>query len=83
MNENYQDAMAIVRKFGKPDLFITMTCNPHWKEITENLEWQQRTEYRPDLVSRVFQIKLKSLLDDLLNKHLLGNLTIYVEIIIG
>ena len=38
MNENYQDAMAIVRKFGKPDLFITMTCNPHWKEITENLE---------------------------------------------
>jgi hypothetical protein len=24
----YQDAMAIVRKYGKPDLFITMTCNP-------------------------------------------------------
>lgn len=27
MVQNYQDAMAIVRKFGKPDLFITFTCN--------------------------------------------------------
>ena len=28
MMQNYQDAMAIVRSKGKPDLFITMTCNP-------------------------------------------------------
>jgi hypothetical protein len=27
MVQNYQDAMAKVRKFGKPDLFITFTCN--------------------------------------------------------
>jgi len=33
MLQNYQDAMAIVSKFGKPDLFITMTCNPKWREI--------------------------------------------------
>ena len=25
--EKYQDAMAIVRKFGKPDYFITMTAS--------------------------------------------------------
>jgi ATP-dependent DNA helicase PIF1 len=25
--------MALVRKFGKPDLFITMTSNPNWEEI--------------------------------------------------
>ena len=25
--QNYQDAMAIVAKYGKPDLFITFTCN--------------------------------------------------------
>ncbi|XP_074096362.1 uncharacterized protein LOC141525697 [Cotesia typhae] len=37
MLQNYQDAMAIVRKHGKTDLFITMTCNPNWKEIKENL----------------------------------------------
>jgi hypothetical protein len=29
MNQLYQDSMAFVRKFGKPDLFITMTCNPN------------------------------------------------------
>jgi len=37
MMQNYQDAMAIVRKYGKPDVFITMTCNPNWLEIKENL----------------------------------------------
>jgi len=25
---NYLDAMTVVSKFGKPDLFITLTCNP-------------------------------------------------------
>ncbi|CAF5162094.1 unnamed protein product, partial [Rotaria sp. Silwood1] len=35
MQQNYQDAMAIVRKYGKPDLFITFTCNPTWREIEE------------------------------------------------
>jgi hypothetical protein len=35
MMQNYQDAMAIVSKFGKPDLFIIMTCNPKWREIEE------------------------------------------------
>ena len=33
----YQDAMAIVRKFGRPDYLITFTCNPKWREIEENL----------------------------------------------
>ncbi|KAL5729947.1 DNA helicase [Ranunculus cassubicifolius] len=33
MHERYYDAMAVVQKFGKPDLFITMTCNPKWDEI--------------------------------------------------
>ena len=37
MTQNYQDAMAIVRMKGKPDLFITMTCNPNWCEIRDNL----------------------------------------------
>ncbi|CEP07425.1 hypothetical protein [Parasitella parasitica] len=28
MAQLYQDAMSLVRRFGKPDLFITFTCNP-------------------------------------------------------
>ena len=33
MIENYQDAMAICRWAGYPDLFITFTCNTKWPEI--------------------------------------------------
>jgi Helitron helicase-like domain at N-terminus len=32
-----QDAVAIVRRYGKPDLFITFTCNPCWPEIAAEL----------------------------------------------
>ena len=31
MQQNYQDVMAIIAKFGKPDLFLTFTCNPNKK----------------------------------------------------
>jgi len=31
----YEDAMAMVAKFGAPDLFITVTCIPTWPEIQE------------------------------------------------
>ncbi|XP_025262562.1 uncharacterized protein LOC112637334 [Camponotus floridanus] len=49
MLQNYQDAMAIVSKFGKPDLFITMTCNPKWREIEENLLPGQQASDRSDI----------------------------------
>jgi hypothetical protein len=35
MQMNYQDALAIVREFGKPDYFITFTANPAWPEIVK------------------------------------------------
>jgi hypothetical protein len=81
MQQNYQDAMAIVRKFGKPDLFVTMTCNPKWREITENLQPWQKVEFRPDLVSRVFQLKLKELLNDICKKHCLGIVIAKIHVI--
>ncbi|CAN0516246.1 unnamed protein product, partial [Scytosiphon promiscuus] len=40
MQQQYQDAMVVVRKFGKPGLFVTFTCNPGWPEITEALKGQ-------------------------------------------
>ncbi|GBN44779.1 hypothetical protein AVEN_177839-1 [Araneus ventricosus] len=50
MQQNYQDAMAMVRKFGKPDLFLTFTCNPSWSEILNSMEGVQRPEDRPDII---------------------------------
>ena len=57
----FQDAMAIVRALGKPDLFVTMTCNPKWPEITKHLLPGQDAKDRPDLVARVFNLKVRVL----------------------
>lgn len=72
MMQNYQDSMAIVCKYGKPDLFITFTCNPSWQEIIENLQDGTKKEHRPDLIARVFKLKLDELLDDITKKHIFG-----------
>ncbi|XP_051791512.1 uncharacterized protein LOC127530003 [Erpetoichthys calabaricus] len=81
MQQHYQDAMAIVRKFVKPDLFITMTCNPKWTEITTNLMPWQRVEHRPDLVARVFRLKLNNLLEDIKNRSLSGTVKAIIHVI--
>ena len=78
MYQHYQDAMTIVTKYGKPDIFLTFTANPKWPEIVENLLPHQSASDRPDLVSRVFHLKLKALLHDLLQEDVLGRVTAYV-----
>ncbi len=75
--ESFQDAMAIVRKFGKPDFFITFTCNPGWPEIKGSLCDGQQPHDRPDICVRVFNIKLQSLLNDLTKLEVLGKVTAY------
>ena len=77
----YQDAMAIVEKYGKPDLFITFTTNPNWEEITKNLFKHQNAYDRPDLVARVFEMKKKELLHDLTIKNVLGRAIAHVHTI--
>ncbi len=64
--------MALVRKFGKPNLFITMTCNPNWLEILHELRPREEANDRPDLTSRVFNMKLNAFLKDLLHNGVLG-----------
>jgi hypothetical protein len=62
MMQAYQDAMAIVRSKGIPDVFLTFTCNPNWQEIIAELKPNQTTFECLDLVTRVFQMKVKALL---------------------
>lgn len=64
--EKYHDAIAICRHFGNPDLFITMTANPNWKEIQDHLATYggDNPNDRPDIECRVFKMKLDELLDD-------------------
>ena len=72
MHERQQDAMTYVRKYGHPDLFITMTTNPNWPEIRNNLLPGQEPLDRPDLVARVFRLKVKKLLEMLTKEMIFG-----------
>jgi hypothetical protein len=62
MHQRSQDALAYVRKHGKPDLFITFTCNPKWSEIEDELFEHQAQYDRHDLTARVFHEKQKKLI---------------------
>ena len=74
MFQLYQDAMSIVRGYGKPDLIITFTCNPLWSGITNSLLLGQKANDRPDLTDRVFRLKFRDLLSEILKNILFGNL---------
>lgn len=74
MVQNYQDAMAICRAFGNPTLFITFTANQKWPEIEEMLSeipGQPATD-RPDVMSRLFKIKLSQLMTDIQTNNIFG-----------
>ena len=62
MHQHYQDAISLLRRFGKPHLFITMTTNPDWREIKENLRPGEKAIDRPDIVARVFKLKKQQLI---------------------
>ena len=73
MVQHCQDALALNRHFGGADLFFTMTANPKWPEILAELLPGQDAASRPDIVTRVFQLKKKALLHDILENHVLGH----------
>ncbi|XP_071695650.1 uncharacterized protein [Rutidosis leptorrhynchoides] len=64
MHQNYLDAMAIVRAYGYPDLFITFTCNPKWLEIVrfvESEDLKRKTDHKlpnPSDIDRVITAEI-------------------------
>ena len=81
MEQLFQDAMACIRIYGKPDLLIIFSINPKWPEILCELEPYQEPNDIPDLISRVFNVKLKALLDEILNKHIFGKVVSHIYVI--
>ncbi|KIH47189.1 hypothetical protein ANCDUO_22754 [Ancylostoma duodenale] len=72
MHEYAQDSMLYVRTCGRPDLFITFTCNPDWTEIKDELFPGQVPSDRQDLIARVFNQKLTNLMDVIIKSHIYG-----------
>ena len=81
MMQLFQDAMSCIRLYGKPDLFITFTTNPMWPEILRELKKFEKSNDRPDLITRVFNLKLKALCEDLLKNNILGVAVAHLSIV--
>ncbi|KAG7177471.1 putative Helitron helicase-like domain at N-terminus-containing protein 2 [Homarus americanus] len=73
LHEKRSDAMAFVRHYGTADYFITMTCNPRWPEIVDNSAPGQESHDRPDIVARVFRLKVKKFMEHM-KKGIFGTL---------
>lgn len=81
MRALYQDSIALSRKYGKPSLFLTMTGNPQWDEIQAALKYDETASDRPDVVARVFKMKLTELLEDITVQNRLGVVVSGVNVI--
>ncbi|XP_031125091.1 uncharacterized protein LOC116027528 [Ipomoea triloba] len=81
MRGRYMDAMSLVQNFGKPDMFLTMTCNPNWPEIKGLLQYNDDAQNRPDLIARVFHAKMQELKNDITKKQFFGEIATYTYVI--
>ncbi|KAL6582875.1 hypothetical protein OROMI_004953 [Orobanche minor] len=81
MQRRYVNALALVSEYGKPDFFITITCNPNWPEIREGLFPGEEAQNRFDLVARVFRARNEEFKDEIVKKKLLGEVAAYLYVI--
>jgi len=72
MHQQYLDSMALFQRYGRPHLFITITANPEWAEIQENLMPGQTALDRPDIVARVFKLKKQQLIREICGDAIFG-----------
>ncbi|XP_074327131.1 uncharacterized protein LOC141665049 [Apium graveolens] len=74
MNHYFKDDLAICRTLGHPSLFLTMTTNTKWPEIRRMLKFLPGIDVvdAPDVVVRVFKMKVDQLLDQIINKNCFG-----------
>ncbi|XP_073059568.1 uncharacterized protein [Primulina eburnea] len=73
MYHRYQDAMTLVQTYGKPDIMLTMTCNPNWNEIKYQLLPGQSSQDRPDLITRIFKSKFEEFKKDIVDRGVLDH----------
>ncbi|XP_063909824.1 uncharacterized protein LOC135127310 [Zophobas morio] len=67
-----EQLVTLDKRYGRPDLFITFTCNPSWCEIKDLLLPDQQPSDRHDLTARVFKQKLIRFMDLITKNHIYG-----------
>lgn len=66
------DGLALVRDYGNPHFFITVTINPNWVNIKSRLEPYQNDSDRPDVTVRSFNDLKKKFIKNLTNVSIFG-----------
>lgn len=66
--------LALCRTIDHPSLFLTMTTNTKWPEIQEMMKHLPGVKVAdaPDVVARVFKLKLDQLMGLIKKKHFFG-----------
>lgn len=74
MHQNFLDSLAVCRNIGYPTIFLTMTCNSLWDEIRQMMAFipLSSPEDCPDIIARVFKLKLDQIYDEIKNKSFFG-----------
>lgn len=81
--EHLYDAMSTVRQYCKPDLFIqvNVTCSLRWQEITNSLNKDEMCVDRPDIMNRVFHMKLTDFMNQMIKKKKMGKVLACIRVI--
>ena len=69
-----------MRATTRPDLLITVTCNPKWKELKLVLEKIPKGTLPndiPNIIVRLFYAKFKCILDDIVKSNIFGHVMAY------
>jgi len=69
--------VILVKVLGKSNLFVTMTCNPTWPEIRNELELGQSPPDCLDIVVRIFELKLKTMMEEITKKNVMGETNVF------
>uniref|UniRef100_K4AJJ9 Helitron helicase-like domain-containing protein n=1 Tax=Setaria italica TaxID=4555 RepID=K4AJJ9_SETIT len=69
VQSRFMDALTLVTRYGKPDYFVTMTCNPYWDKIDH-----------PDVVAWVYHAKLLDIHDFSIKKGHLGTVAAWAHV---
>jgi hypothetical protein len=67
------ESLCVVSAKGPPSLFITLTANSHWTEITDRLLPGQTAFDRPEVVDQVFHAKLQKTIHNIKNGSYFGH----------
>ncbi|XP_074337283.1 uncharacterized protein LOC141674478 [Apium graveolens] len=77
MSQYFKDSLDICHSIDHPSFFLTMTCNTKWPEIQSMLQYMHGVNVTdaPDVVVRVFKMKLDQLVDLIKNQNYSGRCT--------